>query len=303
MKYIDCYRALNNHLHTSHTASNVELTNVYSSKRKGLCCSPEVRKNLQTIFQFSDKLFEDHDVNYAFHQVIITQTNRYAGFTVINTPHTWNTYYHLLTESLPCLLEINRTEPIVCMYSTFCLSVLRWFGIRNEIIFQMPIRVRSIIQQPYIECGNPSPQKIQLLRNVIEQKVSFAKDIGILIYRREPYRQILNHDEVLKMLKEKYPHIEWQVFDRLSIDETANLFSKARVIVGPHGAGFTNMIFAPKGIDIIEFMPIESPNVCYWHLSEMLGNHYHIIECNTVNTNFFITPEFFHECNLPHLDT
>jgi capsular polysaccharide biosynthesis protein len=236
-------------------------------------------------------MFEDHAVNYMFHETVKKSYNL-TGFAVVNLAYKWNnSYYHFLTEALPSALYLQRKyEPAVCLQSAFCIPVLRWFGINNDIVFNVPHHTKEIIEQPYIECGNPSPQKIQLLRDVIEQKVSFAKDIGILIYRREPYRTIINHDEVLKMLKDKYPHIEWHVFDRLSIEETANLFSKARVIVGPHGAGFTNMIFAPKGIDIIEFMPIESPNVCYWHLSEMLGNRYHMVECETHNTNFIIPP-------------
>jgi len=32
-----------------------------------------------------------------------------------------------------------------------------------------------------------------------------------------------------------------------SVDEQVAMFSRARVVVGPHGAGLTNTVFAPQG--------------------------------------------------------
>jgi capsular polysaccharide biosynthesis protein len=297
MEYIDTFRHLNSHLCTpALTPLNIEKS--YSAKRKGVQCSEATKQNLKQIFKFSDNLFKDHDIHFKNHNVVSLKVGE-RGFTILHVGYKWsNTYFHFLTEALPSILSIQRSEPIVCLKSSFCVPILRWFGIQNQIIHDTPKYTKEIITQEFIECGNPSLQKIQLLRSVIEQKVCFEKKIGILIYRRENYRKILNHDEVLHMLTHKYPQIEWHVFDVLPIEKTAELFSKARVIAGPHGAGFTNMIFAPKGIDIIEFMDIEHPNVCYWHMSEMLGNTYHMIECKTTNLNFTIPPD----CNLPTLD-
>lgn len=301
MEYIDTYNCLNNHLHSIYTSLNTNTDNCYSITRSGVQCSEITKENLKKIFNFSDTIFTDHNVNFKFHNVVTLKKSE-RGFTVVHVGYKWtNTYFHFLTEALPSILSIQRNEPIVCLKSSFCLPILRWFGIENDIIHELPKYTKEIITQEFIECGNPSPQKIQLLRSVIERKLSFEKKIGILIYRRENYRKILNHEELLQMLKKKYSDIEWAVFDLLPIEETAILFSKARIIVGPHGAGFTNMIFAPKGIDIIEFMDIDHPNICYWHLSEMLGHKYHMIECNTVNLNFIISLEFFHKCNLPLL--
>jgi len=304
MDYTDTYNRINNHLHSTFEELGPHvLNNCYSVKRSGIRCSDKVKQKLKEQFCFSDRIFNDHDVNFTYHNTVISKKD-IRGFTIIHVGYKWNnSYFHFLTEALPSILSIQRNEPIVCLKSSFCVPVLRWFGIQNEIIFDTPKYIKEIITQEFIECGNPSPQKLQLLRSVIEKKVSFEKKYGILIYRRENYRKILNHDEVLLMLTHKYPKIEWHVFDVLPIEKTAELFSKGCVIIGPHGAGFTNMVFAPTGIDIVEFMDIEHPNVCYWHMSEMLGNKYHMIECNTTNLNFMISPEFFHKCNLPRLDT
>lgn len=44
------------------------------------------------------------------------------------------------------------------------------------------------------------------------------------------------------------------------------LFSKASMIVGPHGAGLSNMIVAPLHTPVLEIGPISCP-FCYLHLS------------------------------------
>jgi capsular polysaccharide biosynthesis protein len=297
---MDCtntFRSLNNHLHTTYEEICEDTSDCYSVRRPGIPCSSKVKQKLQTIFTFSDAMFEDHLANYKPHRVIQKQIGK-TGFTIIYLAYKWNySYFHFLTEALPSMLTIQRSEPIVCLPSSFCVPILRWFGINNMVIHVLPPRTKEVVIQEFIEWGNPSPQKIQLLRAVIEEKVTFEKKIGILIFRKENYRKVLNHDEVLQLLKCRYPEIEWKVFDTLTIDETAQLFSKACVIVGPHGAGLTNMIFAPKGIDIIEFMDADNPNVCYWHLSAMLENRYHMIECTSINQNFTIPLD----CALPKL--
>jgi capsular polysaccharide biosynthesis protein len=139
-----------------------------------------------------------------------------------------------------------------------------------------------MIEAPFVECGNPSPYKLQLLRDKITKKVTFEKTHGILIHRQKN-RRLLNETDVLARVKQLYPHLIWVVFDSLSTDDTAKLFSKAAVIVAPHGAGLTNMIFSPEGTEIIECMPIEQPNACYWHMAEMLQNPYRMIPCHIQN--------------------
>ena len=90
-------------------------------------------------------------------------------------------------------------------------------------------------------------------------------------------RRIFNEADLLRALRGRFPDLEWVVFDLLSAADTARLFAKAAVIAGPHGAGFANMLFSGSGTQIIEFMPLEQPNLCYWHLAEMLGNPYLMI--------------------------
>eukprot|EP00466_Bigelowiella_natans_P005516 jgi/Bigna1/80808/fgenesh1_pg.74_\ len=55
--------------------------------------------------------------------------------------------------------------------------------------------------------------------------------------------------------------------------------SRASLIVGVHGAGLANMLFAPKRAIVIEIMPIipDMVNYHYWMLSGLLGLRYRVI--------------------------
>lgn len=62
-------------------------------------------------------------------------------------------------------------------------------------------------------------------------------------------------------------------FENLSIQEQAELMSGAEVVVGVHGAGFTNLSFCQAGTKVVEiFGDYIVP--CYWALSTVAGLDY-----------------------------
>ena len=294
MEYINPYHFLNKHIHITDTTDLVGLKNIYSITRNPpniLRYNNEVKQNIMNIFNLSSKMFEKHTVNFAKHIVKINKKDPNGFFRIINAYTLWGYgYYHFLTEVLPSVLEISKPYTIYTMHSKFAQNVFQWFNIKNKICFEKPTfeNVKESFEQQYIECGYPSPQKISLIRDIVLKKVSFTRKKGILIYRREAIRRILNNSDVLDMLKRIFPSIDWIVFDVLPFSDTVELFSSASIIVAPHGAGLTNMLFSDSGINIIEFMPLQNPNPCYWHLSELMKNKYCMIPCITENGNFNI---------------
>lgn len=235
-------------------------------------------------FGFSEKLYNDHDYLYPVQE--LTGTGDF-----INVMYRWSTeYYHFLTEALPnamfCASRLPPSTPIVCGYSKFAEGLFRWFGLSNPI--QYDVRGGGVTAK-YVECGNPSHDTIQRLRDVIESKLVFTKTRGILI-RRHGTRYLENEEEVLATFRGFYPELEWVVFDTLSAEETATLFSSAAVIVAPHGAGLTNMIFSSRGIRIYEFMPLNFANLCYTHLSSLLGNTYTMLPVEAAAPRFSMRP-------------
>jgi hypothetical protein len=239
-----------------------------------------VQARLMDVFGFRPAIFAPHVANFP-KQVIFQQSNWGASRrVVIDVRYRWsNEYYHFLTEALPNALLIKREhacEAVACAEAAFTGDLFYWFAIDVPVIQRTLGRNR--VRCRYVEGGNPSPEKIAVVREVVARKLSFERTLGILI-RRQQSRRILNEGAVLALLRQRYPTLEWKVFDKLSVDDTARFFSKAAVIAGPHGAGFANMLFSGSGTTIVEFMPLEQPNLCYWHLAEMLGNPYVMIPC------------------------
>ena len=62
--------------------------------------------------------------------------------------------------------------------------------------------------------------------------------------------------------------------EAMSFQEQAQLCADAEIIVGPHGAGLANMVFADAGTRVIELMPLGAPNWCYRNLAAACRHEY-----------------------------
>ena len=62
--------------------------------------------------------------------------------------------------------------------------------------------------------------------------------------------------------------LELVVFDgALDVEETIALFKRAVMVIGPHGAGMTNLLWTSAGTRIVEFLHMTYPLLCYWHMA------------------------------------
>ncbi len=89
-------------------------------------------------------------------------------------------------------------------------------------------------------------------------------------------RQVVNEPEVVSLL-EKFG-FKVLILESRSIAEQALYLANARIVIGPHGAGLTNLVFCNSGTKVIEFFAPEYILVCYWVISNISGlEHYHLI--------------------------
>ena len=66
--------------------------------------------------------------------------------------------------------------------------------------------------------------------------------------------------------------------DKNPVAQQAKLFSEAEFVVAPHGAGLTNMVFAPPGTRLFELFHPQHRNICYSNLAATCGHHYQSLE-------------------------
>jgi tetratricopeptide (TPR) repeat protein len=90
------------------------------------------------------------------------------------------------------------------------------------------------------------------------------------------HRNVVNEDEVIQTLEEfGFQSIS---LESMSLSEQAACMRKARVIVAPHGAGLTNLVFCQPGTKVIEIFSPAHVQSTYWIISNVCDlEHYHLM--------------------------
>lgn len=192
-------------------------------------------------------------------------------------------FYHFVNEMLPKILRIyeyNSKIPIITFYNdTFIKNILNYMGVTNPIVPYEGVGqyiVKNAILMTDTASGNPTPGDIEVIRKYIRPQIPpIEQDTIVLIYRREAQRSITNFDELYAGLKRRFPKEKFVVFGSMSFYHTVSLFQGAKLIIGGHGAGLSNMLWGAKRTPVIEIFPATMVNACYWHLSWIMENpHY-----------------------------
>jgi len=92
--------------------------------------------------------------------------------------------------------------------------------------------------------------------------------------------KLINNIEIAKYL-EKYNFKSYQV-SKLNFFEQIYLFNNAKIIIGPHGAAFTNIIFSNKGLKLVELIPKNHKSIKCKRFSEILNFDYKRVELDTM---------------------
>ena len=57
-------------------------------------------------------------------------------------------------------------------------------------------------------------------------------------------------------------------------EDTVKMFYRAKLIVAPHGAGLSNILFSQPGSTVVEVLCNPRPNPCYKDVALALGHRY-----------------------------
>jgi hypothetical protein len=108
---------------------------------------------------------------------------------------------------------------------------------------------------------------------------------AIVLMKRETSRRILNHSALEAAIRRNFPTAEILPFGRNEfvrpLVEHSEIFKRARLVVGPHGAGFGNLMFAAAGCGVVEIGFDGCSGMCmddmYYALSTGLGQRYWLV--------------------------
>ncbi len=199
--------------------------------------------------------------------------------------------YHIIIEQFPRLapyIEFLITNPKIKVHVTSLRSVMVnmmvFLGISKDRLVSGPVRAKYLYAPAGVPCAQTALFNLQVLslnlryNLYMQQKKSPDNRSSIVLIKRSRKRYFICHDEILKMLETIAPRFGLTVEiyrddPTPGIIETANMFHRAVMIVGPHGAGLSNMIFSYPGTIIIEGWCFYNP--CYADLAYRLGHRYY----------------------------
>lgn len=157
----------------------------------------------------------------------------------------------------------------------------------NKSVIQVEKLIISSFRRHYDQVYSiESPSACRWLRQRMLSNLDQDWDYNItssrvIISRRQAgSRKILNEDSVIRTLS-TLGFVAY-VLEDMSFLEQVRLFAYAKVIVAPHGAGLTNIIFS-QNLTVIELFGSSLPP-CFANLSRSLGFRYGCIKCQSPHT-------------------
>ena len=119
----------------------------------------------------------------------------------------------------------------------------------------------------------------------------------LLIMRsRRGRRSIVNQQELLRTLTPLGFEPVW--LERLPLADQIELFHRAECVVGPHGAGLTNLLFCRPGAVAVEIGTPYRVLPCFAEIAHHRGLHYHLELATPVNCRHFDPVEGVGESDL-----
>jgi hypothetical protein len=201
-------------------------------------------------------------------------------------------YYHWFNDVLSTLhgtVELMPTDTVFLMPQgfknayggDFYMKSLNALGISSERVVEFDGCESWILenlwwQPPAVHPDDQTPGSLQWIGERISQSISVLeseKPQRIYVSRREPSARVICNEQELIVGLEGFG-FRICLLEQMPFEEQVRLFRNAEVVVAPHGAGFTNLIFSKPGTRVVEIHAAGHERRCYWTLCEELGHGY-----------------------------
>ena len=208
------------------------------------------------------------------------------------THHRGNDVFHRMVEIVPrlalCLQFLNAHPEIRILAPQVggrLAELLEVIGLDKSRLLTGPTRANIVYQPRATGCGFANVQESQTLSKLyhdyIERTFPPQRRNKLILIRRSGSRKFTKQKAIEKALQRAA--IDYNLTYTLFIDNptpslanTMMTFHSAVIIVAPHGAGLSNMLFSQPGTYIVEAV-CEASNVrlCFQLLGHILGHHWH----------------------------
>ena len=200
-------------------------------------------------------------------------------------------FFHATSEDLPRLspwldfLRTNRQVKIhVLSNREFLRRMLFSLGLDPSRMVTGTRRAKVLYLPAGSSCGRSAAFNTQLLsmqfRHAMQTPPEPRK--SIIVIKRSAKRWFKNHDQICQMIQKitQGTDIKLEIFSDKKLptfEQTMAMFNRAFMVIAPHGAGLTNLLFSEEGTVNIEGLCIAGGRIvlCYRNLMRVLGHRYH----------------------------
>jgi hypothetical protein len=187
-------------------------------------------------------------------------------------------YFHWVIDYLPYIVSakvVDEKAKFICSehLTQYQLQALNCLEIEPELILYSDWVVAENVIVPKTRhlSGSPTIQSLELLRESFGSLVSHTEGTNSRLYvsRRYSSRSLHNEAEVERILKEN--GFEILYLETLSFKSQIEKFANSVLVIAPHGAGLTNILWCKYGTKVIEVTSSRIFNPCYRNLSKQIG--------------------------------
>lgn len=186
-------------------------------------------------------------------------------------------YYHWMFDVLPYVVAIQKIDQDVTFLSGAKLTTYQLDSLSDQIETHQLNHVwvntsNLILPLRRHETGFPTASVLKILQEYFFHKFQpeeTCKVNRIYVSRRNSSRAPKNEPEIEQVLIS----LGFRILEcnDLSLHDQFKAFQSAEIVIGPHGAGLTNLMFCQKRTKVIELIPSTFHNPCYQHLSSLSG--------------------------------
>jgi len=227
----------------------------------------------------------------------LPRPRRITGSVAVLACFAGENYYHWFVSNLARLrlYEAADITPDVRFYvrvdKPFQRESLRLLGIPDDRI--VPARPQAHLQADRLLVSSLrdqqlSPEDCEFLHRRLTRHLAteLPADQRIVIMRRRAGRRsIVNQQELLQALTPLGFKPVW--LERLPLTQQIELFHRAECVVGPHGAGLTNLLFCRPGAVVIEIGTPYRVLPCFAEIAHHRRLHHHLELATPVNLRHF----------------
>lgn len=200
-------------------------------------------------------------------------------------------YYHWLEETLPRLVmlqdagALTPTTKLLTWGQPYEIEWLQALGVHpDQIVTYDPetLYCADLLFVPTpVPRITPPKESLMAVRSALGVTVLPESQRDIIVYvsrKNEPTRRVANEDQLLRSIRASFPGTPVVVYEgSMSPDASISLFQRAKVVIGPHGAGLSHILFSAPGTAVIEFLFMADPPMMFWHTASALGQQYWLL--------------------------